>query len=311
MFRQWIIFIIFISFSYQAHSIDLTDFGAQVFSQSLNSELVLRDDSDGREVEITPEAPGFRGLGVSYKGIGASYQWISRNEEDRNKKSEASGFKWTVPWGDFLFEYYNTEFEGADVSGAGFRTDIDSFDQGFIVTWARKKDLDFSSIFGLEKTLSDGERDYMTHTIFNVSYQESIWRSDTAMIPVSTGPDDFLAFRYMRRRLTKASIGRTYVKYFDKVRFSGIVSIGPFVGKRLLKYEATSNLTEDEETEWGLGASIGFSIASDYGLKRLGKKLGTHFNYGLNLYAHNASSFGEQNISTLQTAAGVYFGSLW
>ena len=290
---------------------ELEGFGVQAFSQGLVSELVLKDDSDGREVKISPEPPGFKGVGVSYHGIGASYQWVSRDEEDRNKKSEAKGFKWTVPWGNFLFEYYNTEFEGADVSDSGFRNDIDSFDQGMVITWSRKKDLDFSSIYGLERTLSEGERDHLSHTVYNISYQESIWRSDTAFIPVSTGPNDFLAFRYLRRRYTKASIGRTYIKYFDKVRFSGIASVGPFIGQRLLKYEATSNLSEDEETEWGIGVNLGFSIASDYGFRKLGKKWGTNFNYGLNFNGHNASSFGEQNIGTIQTAFGVYLGALW
>lgn len=316
MLRQLVIMIFLSFFPVIAWAEDpsvnkdpLEGLGLQLFSQSLNSELSLQDETD-REVILTPEPPGFIGAGISYKGIGLAYAEASNSEEDRLKRSDASGFKWTIPWDHILFEFYKTSFEGVAVDGSSFRSDVEVETTGAHVTWARDKNLKFSGIFGLDSEVSKGRRPGRGSTYYTASLLESVWNGETSFWPTPTGTDDTLAFRYLRRRAAKLGIGRAYVKYYTYHRFSIMGDIGAFAGNRVLKYE-NNNLPENESTESGLTVSLAFSFASDIGFRRLSKKWGTNFNYGINFVAHQASSFGDENIGTNQRAVELYLGTLW
>jgi len=280
----------------------------ELFGQKLDSKLTLQE-TNGNEVNILTDAPIFTGASASYRGIGVSYYISKDNSED---ETNTEGFKWTIPWNNFLFECYSTKFKGAFVEDYSFRTDITSESLGLIVTWSNSN-MDFSSIYGLERGLSLGPRDGIFHTYYIASIQQSKWQASYSFHPVFYGDSDYLAFNYINRIFTQMGIGTTYVKYFDYFRFSFLGDLGVLIEERELKYEP-GKLPADKS--YGLGLSIGFgtSISSDIGLRELGKYFNTHFNYGFSLLNRSAGTISNENKGTILNSLSefkIYLGAIW
>jgi hypothetical protein len=277
--------------------------GVQLFLQNLNSSLNIEDKS--RKVEISPEPPGFNGIGLSYSGIGFSFQ--SAND-DVPTRSSASAFKWTIPWRNHFIEFYRGRYSGAKVSDGIFRADIESNVLGLHITRARDTDFDFSSVYGLEEHVTSAKKKKTSTTFWSGSIQEILWTADSAFISNPIGPDDELAFKSVRRNLATLNYGKAYVKYWEYFRFGSMGGIGGFYGKRKLKYSSRNELNQDE---YGVGVNLALSGASDYGFKRFNKYYDLSTSYGLAVLVHTTTSFTNPNAGTTQSAGIIYIGTLF
>jgi hypothetical protein len=302
---RWLLLILLLC---PTSSLAFEGLGVRLFSEVVNSDLSIKDEEGDREVTMNPKPPNFNGAALSYKGIGGSYQETQRNDEEN--QSEMRGFKWTIPWDNFLFEVYGLRIEGAEVSNnpQNFREDVEAEVHGGHITWSHDDDINFSSIFGLDKDITKGSQPGSSGTFYALSYQEAIWKADSTFWPTPSGPDDEFAFRYIRRRIVQLNWGGAYVKYFEYMRFSVMGSLGYFGGYRNLHYENREDIHEGEN---GFGITVATSIASDLGLRSLSKSWGTSFIYGVSLLFHNAESLNTPKVGTSQSNITIYLGTLW